>query len=75
MYTEGEAKNKICCVPEISCSGFCIASNCMAWRWGNSYENNIKSRRTREDGVVEIEYWSSATPQHVGYCGRAGGDS
>lgn len=41
-FTEKEAKEKVCCGPysvacmlEKNCNLRCIASDCMAWRWGD----------------------------------------
>lgn len=62
MLTEEEAKGKKCCNPDSfkqvqDWGGWCIASQCMAWRWRRRYADDAKEAKI----------------SHVtGFCGLAG---
>jgi hypothetical protein len=57
MYTEEEAKKRLCPQMTTDTELTCVGSNCMAWRWAQR-----ETRMTGED-VAYVK---------VGYCGLAG---
>lgn len=84
MFTEEEAKHKVCPQPDI---GRCLASECMAWRWS---EDKIEIKRVyhspdapagegwkrygeigQSQGLTWQE-WARLTPNRQGVCGLAG---
>jgi hypothetical protein len=68
--TEDEAKTKACCKGsqfQVSTSGACIASECMAWRWKFVQTNKAPQHMAQ---------WPQPEPNYEqtdsGYCGLAG---
>jgi hypothetical protein len=63
--TEDEAKKKACCVKDLTVTGHCDGSNCMAWRWEKE-EWPILDNFKRPTGEMKMRNSKN------GYCGRAG---
>lgn len=65
MYTEEEAKTKLC--PMFRSEDTCIASDCMMWKWKLVEKERVKIAQEQAHGCMYIrELVNSKTN---GYCG------
>lgn len=85
VMTEEEAKGRACCsgAQRPSENGSCIASSCMAWRWGYETERRHPAGPDDPDPPVDEgwerytgtygapDYWARWVRDR-GYCGLAG---
>ena len=75
MLTEEEAKLKFCPMTFSGSSegSSCVASNCMAWRWGESLFEPIGGQKVLREGArSKIVPNDDRLETPRGYCGLAG---